>query len=389
MIAYGRQEIVDADIAAVAEVMRSDWLTQGPTVPQFEERVAEYCAAKYAVAVCNGTAGLHLACMAAGLRAGDILWTSPITFVASANCARFCGADVDFVDIEPGSLNMDTAALERKLEEASWRGSLPRIVVPVHFGGQPCDMTKIAELAKKFGFLVIEDASHALGAEYLGRKVGDGSYSDMTVFSFHPVKIITTGEGGMVTTNDPELRQRLEMLRTHGITRDPARLSNTQEGAWYYEQLELGYNYRITDIQAALGLSQLSRLDRFLARRRELAARYDRLLAGLPVRSQRPSRDGISSHHLYVVRLQMEGSNKTRRKVFDEMRAAGIGVNVHYIPVYRQPYYQQLGFREGYCPEAERYYSEAITLPLHPQLTDGEQDRVIEALRRTLGVLAA
>ncbi|HEY9855060.1 MAG TPA: UDP-4-amino-4,6-dideoxy-N-acetyl-beta-L-altrosamine transaminase, partial [Stenomitos sp.] len=351
LIPYGRQDIDDADLAAVAEVLRSDWLTQGPAITRFEEMVAGYCGAQHALAVSNATAALHLACRALDLGPGDLLWTSPNTFVASANCARYCGADVDFVDIDPQTYNMSVTALAAKLEAAEKAGRLPKIVIPVHFAGQSCDMEGIHALAERYGFYVVEDASHAVGARYRDTLVGSGRYSDMTIFSFHPVKIITTGEGGLVLTNRPELYERLALLRSHGITRDADLMQGPSEGPWYYQQIDLGYNYRLTDIQAALGASQMRRLETFIARRQELARRYDELLKDLPVVRPWQSPDGASSYHLYPI--QVEGSR--RREIFEALRARGIGVNVHYIPVHTQPYYQELGFRPGDFPEAERY----------------------------------
>jgi UDP-4-amino-4,6-dideoxy-N-acetyl-beta-L-altrosamine transaminase len=383
MIPYGRQSIGQADIDAVVEVLRSDWLTQGPTTERFERTFAETFGAAESVAVNSATSALHVACLALGLGPGRSLWTSPNTFVASANCARFCGADVDFVDIDPATYNMSVAALERKLVAARKAGRLPAVVVPVHFAGQPCDMDAIGGLAREFGFRVIEDASHAVGARFGGRPTGSCEHSDIAVFSFHPVKLITTGEGGLALTNDGELAESMRRLRSHGITRDPARMTARSEGPWYYEQSELGFNYRMTDIAAALGLSQLVSLERFIARREALAARYDEELEELPV--VRPARapGRRSAWHLYVVQIA-RGAGADRRTVFESMRSAGVGVNVHYIPVHTQPYYRALGFRPGDFPEAERYYARAITLPLHPGLSDGDQDRVVETLRAAL-----
>jgi UDP-4-amino-4,6-dideoxy-N-acetyl-beta-L-altrosamine transaminase len=377
MIPYGRQSIDAADIEAVAEVLRSDFLTQGPAVPKFEAAVASYCGAGHGVAVCNGTAALHVACMALDMGLGDILWTSPITFVASANCALYCGASVDFVDIDPQTYNISVERLAEKLEAAEREGRLPKVVVPVHLTGQSADMRSIAELARRYGFHVVEDASHAVGATYGNGPVGDCRYSDIVVFSFHPVKIITTGEGGMLMTNDPELAARMAMLRTHGITRDPARMRSPSEGGWYYEQLELGLNYRMTDIQAALGYSQLQRIDDLLARRRRLAARYDEAFEGLPLTRPWQHPDTGSSWHLYVIRVDAS----MHAAAFERLRKAGIGVNLHYIPVPRQPYYRDLGFDPADWPESERYYSEAITLPLYASLSDEEQDQVIAAVK--------
>jgi UDP-4-amino-4,6-dideoxy-N-acetyl-beta-L-altrosamine transaminase len=379
IIPYGRQDIDAADIAAVVEVLHSDWLTQGPAIARFEQAMAARCEACHAISVCNATAALHLACRALGLGPGGRLWTSPNTFVASANCALYCGATVDFVDIDPATFNMSVAALAAKLEGAELSGTLPNIVIPVHFAGQPCDMAAIGELARRYNFAVVEDASHAVGAEYLGEPTGSCRHSDITVFSFHPVKIMTTGEGGMLLTNRDDLAEKLALLRSHGITRDTASMRGASHGAWYYEQIDLGYNYRITDIQAALGTSQLKRLDGFLLRRRELATRYDAMLAALPVTAQARSANCRSSWHLYPVRV-----GPGRRAVFDALRGAGIGVNVHYIPVHTQPHYCALGFKAGDFPEAERYYAEAISLPMYAGLSDVQQDRVVAVLRQAL-----
>lgn len=386
VIPYARQNISGADIDAVVEVLGSDWLTQGPTVDEFEQAVSGRCGAPYGVAVSSGTAALHLACRALGLGEGDLLWTSPITFVASANCARYCGADVDFVDIDPRTYNMSVAALKEKLEYANRRGRLPKVVIPVHFAGQPCEMDRIQQLAQEYGFAVIEDASHAIGARYCESSIGASTWSDITVFSFHPVKLITTGEGGMALTRRADLDRKLRLLRSHGITRDPSEMANSAEGAWYYEQVELGYNYRLTDIQAALGLRQLDRLDEFVARRRELVARYDAALHDLPVVRpwQHPAAE--SAWHLYVIQVNPEAFRGSRAGVFTHLRSSGIGVNVHYIPVHMQPYYQRLGaFGVGSFPEAERYYANAITLPLYFGLSKQDQDRVIAELKRAMG----
>ncbi|MGP0014051.1 UDP-4-amino-4,6-dideoxy-N-acetyl-beta-L-altrosamine transaminase [Pseudomonas sp.] len=384
-IPYGCQSIEQDDIDAVVEVLKSPWLTQGPTIPRFEAALAEHCQADFAVAVCNATAALHIACLAAGLGPGDRLWTSPNTFVASANCARYCGAEVDFVDIDPLTLNLDASLLAQKLEVAEASGHLPKVVVAVAFAGQSCDMRAIAGLSERYGFTLIEDASHAVGASYLGRPVGCGDFAAMTIFSFHPVKIITSAEGGMVLTNRPELAERLRRLRSHGITGDPAQMNVPAQGLWYYQQLELGFNYRMTDLHAALGLSQTARLDSFVARRRELAARYDRLLADLPLQLPVAQAGAESAWHLYVVRLQLEQIKVSQREVFDALRAAGIGVNLHYIPVHLQPYYREQGFKDGDFPEAERYFGEALSLPLFPLLTEEQQVYVVEQLRNLVG----
>lgn len=384
MIPYGRQDITQADIDAVVEVLKSDFLTQGPLVPRFEQAVATYTGAEYAVAVNSATSALHLACLALGLGPGDVLWTSPITFVASANCARYCGADVDFVDIDPRTYNLCPQALEQKLIEAERAGRLPKIVVPVHLAGQPCDMAAIHALAQRYGFRIVEDASHAIGARYRGEPVGNCRYSDITVFSFHPVKIITTAEGGMALTNDAALAERLALLRSHGITREPEEMTHEPDGPWYYQQIDLGFNYRMTELQAALGLSQLERLDVFVAQRAKLAQQYDELLAGLPVVTPWQHPDGASAWHLYVVRLQLDGLPLNHRQVFEALREQGIGVNLHYIPVHTQPYYRRLGFGSGDFPIAEAYYAEAISLPLYPTLPESDQMRVVSALRRVL-----
>lgn len=384
-IPYGRQSISEKDIEAVVQVLRSDWLTQGPMVGEFERAVAERCGARYAVAVNSGTSALHIACAALGLGPDDVLWTSPITFVASANCALYCGARVDFVDIEPDTANIDVNCLEDKLRKAARTGSLPKVVVAVDFAGQPCDLAEIRALADRYGFFVIEDACHSLGATYRGEPVGNGRYADITVTSFHPVKLITTGEGGMALTNDPDLATRMRRLRSHGITRDPDEMEGAPHGPWYYEQIQLGWNYRMTDIQAALGLSQVRRLEEFVARRRALAARYEDLLAGLPVTPVTQLPDRKSAWHLYVVRLDLAAiAPKARRDVFEALRASGIGVQVHYIPVHLQPWYRNMGFREGMFPGAERYYHGAISLPIYPDLSYEDQEKVVTALREAI-----
>ena len=385
MIPYGRQWIDEADIQAVVETLRSDWLTQGPAIGRLEAAFKERCRVPHAVAVNSATSALHIACLAIGAGPGDLVWTVPNTFVASANCARLCGADVDFVDIDPRTYNISVPALERKLRAAKAAGRMPKAVIPVHFSGRATDQEAIGALAQDYGFRVIEDASHSVGATHAGEPVGSCRWSDIAVFSFHPVKIVTTAEGGLATTRDAALAERMARLRTHGITRDPQHLSRKDEGGWYYEQVELGLNYRLTDLQAALGVSQLRRLDQFLHRRRELVARYDRLLEGVPV--TRPLIDVLeeSAWHLYVIRIEPERAGKTRRRVYDAMRAAGIGVQVHYIPVHLQPYYRGLGFEPGHCPEAERYSEEALSLPLYPAMSDAEQDRVVSVLGGALG----
>jgi len=381
VIPYGRQSISAADIQAVVETLQSDFLTQGPAVPRFEAKFAAMCGAPHAVAMNSATSALHLACVALGLGPGDVLWTSPNTFVASANCARYCGADVDFVDVEPGTGNLDVAALARKLEGAPRK---PKIVVPVAFAGLPCDLKAIHALSRRHGFKVVEDASHAVGARHDGAPCGDGRWSDVSVFSFHPVKIITTGEGGLATTRDAALAETLRELRSHGITREPARMTGPPPGAWYYEQRSLGWNFRMTDLQAALGASQLDRLPAFLARRRALVQRYDARLRELPLLLPERRSHADSAWHLYVVRLDPARTPRRRDEVFAALRAAGVGVNVHYIPVHTQPYYRALGFAAGQFPEAERHYAQALSLPLYADLTDAQQDTVIDTLARTL-----
>ena len=384
-IPYGRQSIDDQDIEAVVQVLRSDFLTSGPVIPRFENAIRDYCGAKYAVAVSNATSGLHLACLALDLKKGDRVWTSPNTFVASANCALYCGAEIDFVDIDPGTYNLSVTELEKKLQAAKKAGTLPTALVAVHFGGQSCDMRRIHELSKTYGFKIIEDASHAIGGSYLGKPVGSCEFSDIAVFSLHPVKIITTGEGGLLLTNQVELHEKMSRLRSHGITRDPKLMSHAPDGPWYYEQLDLGYNFRMTDIQAALGLSQMRRLKEFIARRTALADRYRKLLAGMAVEVPVETPDAKSAHHLFVIRLKTSALKKTHLQVFEDLQRQGILVNIHYIPVYLQPYYQKLGFKRGECPQAEKYYAEAITLPLFPAMSDADQDRVVSALKEAIG----
>ena len=379
-IPYGRQNITDEDIEAVVEALRSDYLTQGLQVPAFEREVAHITGAAYAVALNSATSALHVACMALDLGTGDWLWTVPTTFVASANCALYCGAQVDFVDIDPTTYTMCPVALEAKLKQADAAGKLPKILVPVHLCGQSCDMEAISRIARRFGVKIIEDASHSIGAHHQGRPVGDCRYSDITVFSFHPVKIITTAEGGMATTQDAGLARKMDLARSHGITRDPDQMTHAPDGPWYYQQISLGYNYRMTELQGALGLSQLKQLQSFLARRRQLAAQYDDLLAGLPLTRPAQHPDTNSSWHLYVVRVPAE----RHTAVFEALRAAGLGVNLHYIPVHTQPYYQAMGFAAGQFPHAESYYAEAISIPLYPGLSDSDQKRVVQELTNAL-----
>lgn len=384
MIPYGRQDISQDDIDAVLGVLTSDFLTQGPVVPRFEQAVAQHVGAEHALAVNSATSALHLACLALGLGAGDRLWTSPVTFVASANCGLYCGADVDFVDIDPRTYNLCPVALERKLEEAEREDRLPKVLVAVHLCGQSCDMEAISALSRRYGFRVIEDASHAIGGKYQGGFIGNGRFSDITVFSFHPVKIITTGEGGMALTNDRELADSMALLRSHGITRDSAQMTHPSDGPWYYQQIELGFNYRMTELQAALGTSQMDRLDAFVARRHELARRYDDSLADLPLTTPWQHPDSYSGLHLYVIRLNLEQIERTHKEVFEALRELGIGVNLHYIPVHTQPYYQRMGFKTGDFPESEKYYAEAISLPMFHTLTESEQDEVVAALKKAL-----
>ena len=386
MIPYGRQEITKEDIEAVVAVLQSDFLTQGPQVPRFEKIVANHVGATHALAVNSATSALHIACLALGLGPGDWLWTSPITFVASANCGLYCGAQVDFVDIDPNTYNLCPQALERKLVAAEKSGRLPKVVVAVHLCGQPCDMAAIASLAKKYGFKVIEDASHAIGGRYRDEPIGRCTYSDITVFSFHPVKIVTTAEGGMALTNSDELAHKMALFRSHGITRDAAHMTHAADGPWYYQQIDLGYNYRMTELQAALGVSQMQRLNAYVTRRHELASRYDERLAALPITIPWQHPDSYSGLHLYVIRLQLDRISKTHRQVFEALRAQGVGVNLHYIPIHTQPYYARMGFKVGSFPQAERYYSEAISLPMFQTLTNAQQDAVVDALSRSLTV---
>jgi len=381
LIPYGRQDISEADIQAVVNVLRSDWLTQGPAVPRFEQTVAHYCGVEHALAMNSATSALHVACLALNLGQRDWLWTSPNTFVASANCGLYCGSQVDFVDIDPRTYNMSVSALEAKLIEAEQQGNLPKIVIPVHFTGQSCEMKSIRALADRYGFKIIEDASHAIGGKYLSEPIGNCRYADITIFSFHPVKIITTAEGGMALTNNAVLANRMALLRSHGITRDPAHMTHEADGAWYYQQIELGYNYRMTDLQAALGISQMTRLDKFVSKRHAIAKQYSELLTGFPVIKPWQHPDSYSGLHLYPIRLKLGELNVTHREVFDALRAQGVGVNLHYIPVHMQPYYQSRGFKLGDFPESERYYAEAITLPMYPGLTQDEQNEIICVLR--------
>lgn len=384
MIPYGRQEITQADIDAVVSVLQSDHLTQGPVVPHFEQAVATHVGAKHALAVNSATSALHIACLALGLGTGDWLWTTPITFVASANCGLYCGAQVDFVDIDPRTYNLCPTALEAKLVEAQKTGCLPKVLVAVHLCGQSCDMAAIHALGQKYGFRIIEDASHAIGGKYRGEFIGNCRYSDITVFSFHPVKIITTGEGGMTLTNCDELAAQMRLLRSHGITRDAVEMTHEPDGPWYYQQISLGFNYRMTELQAALGLSQMQRLDTYVAHRNELAKRYTQLLSTLPVDMPWQHPDSYSAYHLFIIRLRIKEIRKTHLQVFERLRKFGIGVNLHYIPVHTQPYYQLMGFNVGDYPKSELFYQEAITLPLHPGLSHPEQDYITNSLQEVL-----
>jgi UDP-4-amino-4,6-dideoxy-N-acetyl-beta-L-altrosamine transaminase len=386
MIPYGRQEITQADIDAVVEVLQSDFLTQGPVVPLFEQTVATYCGAQYAVAVNSATSALHIACLALDLGPGDWLWTSPITFVASANCGLYCGAQVDFVDIDSRTYNLSVERLAEKLAQAEKTGKLPKIVVPVHLCGQSCDMAGIYALSQQYGFKIIEDASHAIGGKYKGEPIGNCRYSDITVFSFHPVKIITTGEGGMALTNAPALADRMLRYRSHGITNDASKMQpRPADEIWNYQQISLGFNYRMTDIQAALGVSQMTRLDEFVEKRHRIAQRYDDELAGLPLQTPWQHPDSYSSYHLYSIPVKLGEVEQTQRQVYDSLRAAGINVNLHYTPVYRQPYYEAMGFKPGYCLEAENYHKEAVSIPMYPTMSNAQVGEVVGALRVSLG----
>ena len=384
MIPYGRQDITQADIDSVISVLQSDYLTQGPLVPQFEKSIAAHVGAKHAVAVNSATSALHIACLALGLGKEDWLWTTPITFVASANCGLYCGAQVDFVDIDPKTYNVSPQALEVKLIEAEKHNKLPKIVVAVHLCGQSCEMDIIHGLSQRFGFDIIEDASHAIGGKYKDKYIGGCQYSAITVFSFHPVKIITTAEGGMALTNSDDLAHKMELLRSHGVTRDENKMTRKSDGPWYYQQIDLGFNYRMTELQAALGISQMDRLDQYVLRRNQLAERYNKELASLPVTLPFQYSDAYSAFHLYVIRLKLDEISRTHWQVFTALRDKGIGVNLHYIPVHSQPYYQKLGFKKGDFPEAEAYYSEAISIPLYSVMTDKDQNEVVRSISQVL-----
>ena len=383
-IPYGKQNINQADVDAVVDVLKSDFLTQGPQVPAFEKSVAQLVGAQHALAVNSATSALHIACLALGLGKGDVLWTSPITFVASSNCALYCGADVDFVDVDSQTYNMSISALKLKLEQAKKDNKLPKIVVPVHLCGQPCDMAKIYALSQEYGFKIIEDASHAIGGKYQGTYVGAGQYSDITIFSFHPVKIVTTAEGGMALTNDAKLAQKMDLLRSHGVTRNQDLMSKEPEGPWYYQQVDLGFNYRMTELQSALGISQMHRLEQFVAKRHDIAKVYNQILQNLPVVLPYQLPETYSGLHLYVIRLKLDEISKTRKEVFELLREKGIGVNVHYIPVHTQPYYENLGFKQGDFPEAESYYASAISLPMYPDLTQMQIEYIYQTLKEIL-----
>lgn len=384
MIPYGKQDIQQNDIDAIIGVLSSDFLTQGPKVPAFESAVAEKVGAKYALAVNSATSALHIACLALGLGEGDWLWTTPVTFVASANCGLYCGAEVDFVDIDPETYNINVFALKTKLEKAAAEDKLPKVLVAVHLCGHPCEMQAIKSLAENYGVRVIEDASHAIGGKYQGDYIGNSRYSDITVFSFHPVKIITTAEGGMALTNSRTLADKMDLLRSHGITRADEKMTHQSHGPWYYQQIELGFNYRMTKLQAALGLSQLKRLDEYVSKRHELAKRYDKLLGMLPIKLPHQHPDGHSGLHLYVIRLDIKNIKCSHREVFESLRAQGIGVNLHYIPVHTQPYYRDMGFVPEDYPNAMAYYHEAISLPIYPNLTNLEQLAVVDALKEAI-----
>ena len=384
MIPYGKQDINKADIVSVVNVLNSDYLTQGPQVPLFEQTISNYCSSNYAVAVNSATSALHIACLALGLGKGDWLWTSPNSFVASANCGLYCQSKVDFVDIDPQTYNMCPVQLERKLIQAKINNKLPKIVIPVHFAGQSCEMKKIYNLSKDYGFKIIEDASHAIGSRYLDENVGSCNYSDITVFSFHPVKIITTAEGGLATTNSKTLANKMRMYSSHGVTHDQEQMNKPSEGGWYYQQVELGFNYRMTELQAALGLSQMQRIDKFVSKRHILKERYDFLLKDLPLIRPFQSSNCYSALHLYPVQIELSKVNINREQIFDELRVLGIGVNIHYIPIHTQPYYQKFGFKIGDFPNSESYYNRSISIPLFPDLTKKQQDNVVMAIKKIL-----
>ena len=384
MIPYGKQDINQTDINSVIDVLQSDFLTQGPQVPLFEQMVSNYCSADYGVAVNSATSALHIACLSLGLGKGDWLWTSPNSFVASANCGLYCDARVDFVDINLQTYNLSVEELEKKLIRAKQEDKLPKILIPVHFAGQSCDMKKIHSLSQEYGFKIIEDASHAIGGKYLDKPIGGCQYSDITVFSFHPVKIITTAEGGLATTNDEKLAERMQLFRSHGVTRDAKLITNVSEGDWYYQQVDLGFNYRMTELQAALGVSQMQRLDEFTTKRHILQERYDSLLSGLPIIKPYQDKDSYSALHLYPIQIDVDKSGRSRKQIFNKFVENGVNVNVHYIPIHMQPYYQQFGFKEGDFPNSEAYYACTISIPLFYGMTDSQQDRVVSILKKAL-----
>ncbi len=384
MIPYGKQDINQTDINSVIDVLQSDFLTQGPQVPLFEQMVSNYCSADYGVAVNSATSALHIACLSLGLGKGDWLWTRPNSFVASANCGLYCDARVDFVDINLQTYNLSVEELEKKLIRAKQEDKLPKILIPVHFAGQSCDMKKIYSLSQEYGFKIIEDASHAIGGKYLDKPIGGCQYSDITVFSFHPVKIITTAEGGLATTNDEKLAERMQLFRSHGVTRDAKLITNVSEGDWYYQQVDLGFNYRMTELQAALGVSQMQRLDEFTTKRHILQERYDSLLSGLPIIKPYQDKDSYSALHLYPIQVDLNKVSKNREQIFNELRENGVGVNVHYIPIHTQPYYLQFGFKEGNFPNSEYYYSRTVSIPLFHTMTLEQQDEVVIVLNNIL-----
>jgi UDP-4-amino-4,6-dideoxy-N-acetyl-beta-L-altrosamine transaminase len=384
VIPYGKQDINPADIKSVIDVLQSDFLTQGPQVPLFEKTLADYCGVSYGVAVNSATSALHIACLALGLGKGDYLWTSPNTFVASANCGLYCGAKVDFVDIDPKTYNLSVKELERKLIQAKQTNKLPKVVIPVHFSGQSCNMRKIHSLSQEYGFKIIEDASHAIGGKYLEKPIGGCQYSDITVFSFHPVKIITTAEGGLATTNSKNLAEKMRLLRSHGITRDKSLMTRDPDGDWYYQQVGLGFNYRMTELQAALGISQMQRLDEFVALRHQRQIRYDELLKGLPIVVPYQSLDSYSALHLYPIQIKQDKIKRTHHEVFQALWENDIGVNIHYIPVHTQPYYENMGFKKGDYPNAESYYENAISIPMFQGLAIEMQDEVVNVLKKVL-----